>query len=214
MMPARIGTVKYQPRQTHRSAGHRWHHPAMLSLIPEHRRRLLDAMAQAVADKGYGAVTIADLAAQARVSKRSFYEHFSDKAACFIALYEVASEQSFKVLAGAIDPARDWHEQVEDALAAYLATLQRNPPLLSTLFIDIMALGEPGLAARRRSTQRFADFIAQLAGPGLAHAQAVAIVGGVHEWVLQAVEQRQIDALTTLAKPAARLVRAVIDAGD
>ena len=180
----------------------------------EHRRRLLDAMAQVVADKGYAAVTIADLAAAARVSKRSFYEHFNDKAACFIALYEAASGQGLKVLTGAIDPQRDWHLQVHDALQAYLVSLAANPPLLSTLFIDIMALGEDGLAARRRASQRFADFIVQLAGTGLAPAQAVAIVGGIHEWVLQAVERQQVDQLPTLAAPAARLVRAVIDATD
>jgi AcrR family transcriptional regulator len=183
----------------------------MLQPMPDHRRRLLDAMAEVVATKGYAAVTIADLAALARVSKRSFYEHFSDKQACFIALYEMASEQTFLVLAGAIDASRDWHEQVEDALTAYLDALARNPPLLSTLFIDIMALGPPGLAARRRTTQRFADFVGQVAGPGLAAHQAVAIVGGVHEWVLQAVEDGQVAQLGQLAQPAARLVRAVLD---
>jgi AcrR family transcriptional regulator len=178
---------------------------------PDHRRRLLDAMAQAVAEKGYAAVTIADLAAEARVSKRSFYEQFNDKADCFIALYETASLQSLRVLQEAIDPGQDWHDQVEQALAAYLASLQRNPALLATLFIDIMAIGPSGLAARRRSTERFADFIVQTAGHGLRRDQAVALVGGIHEWVLQAVERQQVAQLSALAAPGARLVRAVID---
>jgi len=39
----------------------------------------------------------------------------------------------------------------------------------------------------------------------------VAVFGGIHEWVLQAVEQQRIDGLPTLAAPGARLVRAVID---
>lgn len=176
-----------------------------------HRRRLLDAMAQAVAEKGYGAVTIADLAAEARVSKRSFYEQFRDKADCFIALYEMASLQSLKVLREAIDPRQDWHAQVEQALRAYLLALTKNPPLLSTLFIDIMAIGPSGLAARRRSTERFADFILGVVGNALQREQAVALVGGIHEWVLQAVEQQRVDGLPALAAPGARLVRAVID---
>src|SRR5690606_31573787 len=53
----------------------------------EHRRRLLDAMAVVVARKGYADATIADLAAEARVSRRTFYEHFQTKAQCLIALY-------------------------------------------------------------------------------------------------------------------------------
>lgn len=184
---------------------------AMAEVIPDHRHRLLEAMARSVAAKGYAAVTIADLAAEARVSKRSFYEHFSDKAGCFIALYEAASLNSLGVLREAIDVRRDWHAQVEQALAAYLAHLSCNPALLATLFVDIMALGAPGLAARRRSTQRFADFIDMVAGPALGREQAVAIVGGIHEWVLEAVESGRVDGLPALAAPGARLVRAVID---
>jgi AcrR family transcriptional regulator len=180
----------------------------------DHRRRLLDAMARAVATKGYAAVTIADLAAEARVSKRSFYEHFNDKADCLVALYEAASRQSLDVLRQAIDRRRDWHAQCEQALAAYFATLACNPPLLRTLFIEVFALGPPGLAARRRSTQRFADFIVEVVGPGLAPEQAVAIVGGIHEWVLQAVEQDRVAELPHYVGPAGRLIRAVVDHTD
>lgn len=169
-------------------------------------------MSHAVARQGYAAVTIADLAAAARVSKRSFYEQFSGKAECFAALYEAASLRAFQVLRDAIDPCHHWHDQVEKALAAYLDALARNPSLLSTLFIDIMALGPSGLAARRRSTDQLADLIMQLAGPSLDRDHAVAIIGGMHEWVLQAVERQQVDRLPALAPPAARLVRAVVSA--
>ncbi|MBI5258482.1 MAG: TetR/AcrR family transcriptional regulator [Burkholderiales bacterium] len=177
----------------------------------DHRRRLLDAMARTVASKGFAGVTIADLAAEARVSRRSFYEHFTDKSACLVALYEAASRQSLQVLREAIDPTQDWHAQVERALAAYFGLLACNPPLLRTLFIDIIALGPEGWAARRRATAQLADLIVQVVGPGLPSAQAVAIVGGIHEWVLEAVEQDRVDTLAALAAPAARLVRVVVD---
>ncbi|NRF68253.1 TetR/AcrR family transcriptional regulator [Aquincola sp. S2] len=179
--------------------------------LTDHRRRLLDAMAHAVAGKGYAAVTIADLAAEARVSKRSFYEHFADKAECLIALYEAASRQSLEVLRTAIDPHRDWHQQVEHSLKAYFETLACNPPLLRTLFIDIIALGPDGLAARRRTTQHIAELIVEVTGGSLPRAMAVAIVGAIHEWVLEAVEQDRVARLPELVGPAARLVRAVVD---
>lgn len=180
--------------------------------LPDSRRRLLDALAAVIATKGYAATTIADLAAEARMSKRSFYEHFDDKAQALVALYDTATRQSFEVLRRAIDPARAWQDQLDDALAAYFACLASNPVLLRTLFIEIMALGPPGLAARRRTTEAFAGFIAQVAGPTLPQAQAVAIVGGIHEWVLQAVEADAVATLPTLAAPAAQLVRAVVGA--
>ena len=178
----------------------------------ETRRRLLDALATIIATKGYAATTLADLAAEARVSKRSFYEQFSDKAEALLALYESATQQSFAVLRAAMDPARDWHGQLDQALRAYFETLASNPPLLRTLFVEIMALGPRGLAVRRQSAETFADFIVHVAGPSLPKPLALAIVGGIHEWVLQAVEADAVDGLPRLTAPAASLVRAVVDA--
>lgn len=189
----------------------------------EHRRRLLDAMSQVVADKGYAVATIADLAAEARVSRRTFYEHFSGKQECLIALYESASEQALGVLKTAIDPRRDWHTQVEQAMGAYLSVLAGNPALLSTVFIAILGLGPEGLAARRRANQRLAEFILQVvnapaAKPArkqpLALVYANAIVGAVHELILQAIEDDRAARLPELTATAARIARALIDGAE
>ena len=133
----------------------------------EHRQRLLDAMSLVVARKGYAETTIADIAAEARVSKRTFYEHFGNKAECLIALYLAASDQALAALRAAIDPARDWHEQVEDAVQAYLSTLACNPPLVRTLVLEILHLGAEGLKVRRRVNHDIARFIVDVVRPRL-----------------------------------------------
>jgi len=188
----------------------------------DHRRRLLDAMSHTVATKGYADTTIADLAAEARVSRRTFYEHFNDKAQCLIALYEAASAQALHVLRGAIDPQRDWHDQVEAALAAYLDTLAGNPKLLRTLFIEILGLGAAGLAARRRANRQIAQFIVDVVdGPGakppraqpLGEQLALGIVGAINELILQAIEEDRVERLAELTQTAARIARSVIDGG-
>src|SRR5687768_7180530 len=112
--------------------------------IHEHRHRLLEGMAHAVAAKGYADTTIADIVREASVSRRTFYEHFSTKAECLIALYQAASYNALKVLRGAIDPAREWPGQVERALAAYLGSMAQNPILMRTLFVEILGLGPAG----------------------------------------------------------------------
>lgn len=184
----------------------------------DHRRRLLDAMSHAVARKGYADTTIADLAAEARVSRRTFYEHFETKAECLIALYEAASEQALQVLRAAIDPQRDWHTQVEQAMGAYLSTLACNPVLLRTLFIAILGLGPEGLAARRRVNRQLADFIVEVVNCSpraepLPLAFAMGIVGAINELILEAIEQDRVADLPQLTHTAARLARAVIDGG-
>ena len=109
-------------------------------LESEHRHRLLEGMSHAVAAKGYAETTIADIVREAAVSRRTFYEHFQTKADCLIALYEAASHNALKVLRSAIDPARDWQTQVEQAMGAYLGCLAQNPVLMRTLFIEILGL--------------------------------------------------------------------------
>src|SRR5687767_6279952 len=52
------------------------------------RGRLLVAMSDVVGEKGYAAATVADVLAKAGVSRRTFYEHFADKEACFLAAYD------------------------------------------------------------------------------------------------------------------------------
>ena len=184
----------------------------------EHRHRLLEGMSHAVAAKGYADTTIADIVREAAVSRRTFYEQFQTKADCLIALYEAASHNALKVLRGAIDPRRDWQVQVEQAMAAYLGCLAQNPVLMRTLFVEILGLGEPGLAARRRANQEIADFMLLVinAGQGrrkgfnpLSENMATAVVGGINELVLQAIERGKVGDLHELEEPSSLLVRAV-----
>lgn len=194
--------------------------PEPSAAVSEHRHRLLEGMAHAVAAKGYAETTIADIVREASVSRRTFYEHFATKAECLIALYEAASRNALKVLRGAIDPAHGWQDQVEHALAAYLACMAQNPVLMRTLFVEILGLGPEGLAARRRVNQEIADFMLGVINgkPHTREARAVltaelamAVVGGINELVLQAIEQGRPHSLQELVAPASRLVRAVAE---
>lgn len=193
--------------------------PASVDEDPSgHRRRLLQGMARAVAQRGYTETTIADIVREANVSRRTFYEHYTDKADCLVALYEASTRTALQVLRDAIDPNSDWPAQVEAALRAYFQQLAVNPGLTRTLFVDIMNLGAPGLQARRRMFDALADFIVQTARPGkrsrarVPRDHALAIVGAINELVLERLESartgprtaRQLDDLAPLC---AQLVR-------
>lgn len=184
-----------------------------------YRSRLLEGMAHSVAAKGYADTTVADIVREAGVSKRSFYECFASKSECLIALYVVASHGAIKELKKAIDPARDWKTQIEHALGSYLACLASNPALLRTLFIEILGLGAAGLQVRRRINHELADFVVQVVHAGrqlapddAAHAAtlAMAVVGGINELVLQAIESGRGADLVGLTQPCSALVRAVL----
>ena len=70
----------------------------------EFRRRLLDGMATAIAERGFRESTIADVVRHARTSRRTFYEHFASKQDCFIALLREANAEMVRQIAAAGDP--------------------------------------------------------------------------------------------------------------
>ena len=190
--------------------------PAEPSDPAPHRTRLLEGIAQAVADKGYADTTIADIVREAGVSRRTFYEHFATKAECFIALYEAANRNTLAVLREAIGPGQDWKTQLDRALVAYLGSMAQNPALLRSLSIEILGLGAEGMAARRRVNDELCRFMLLVVNAGsgarkapLTHEMAVAVIGGINELVLQAIEQGDAGRLERLAGPAGELVRAV-----
>ena len=183
------------------------------ALVPnEHRGRLLQAMATVAAAQGLAATSIAAVVAEAGVSKRTFYEHFPDKDACFLELYRAASGSALRTLREAVQPERPWQDQVEHALGAYLAHLASGPQLIRMLFVEIHHLGPAGALVRREVMQQLADFMLETINAErevLTPTMAVAAVGGIQELVLQAIEQgeaAQLDRLTPSASAVVRLL--------
>src|ERR687893_606261 len=65
------------------------------------RGRILWALATCMAEKGYQATTIADIARAGRVSKTVVYAHFRDKEHCLLELYSRATDRVLETLQGA-----------------------------------------------------------------------------------------------------------------
>lgn len=190
----------------------------------DHRVRLMAGIALAITEKGYAATTIADVVRHARVSKRTFYEHFADKEACFLAAYSAASDGLLGVIAEAARGGGSFEERLEAAAHAYLSQLSAQPAATRTFLVEIQAAGPRGLELRRRVHQRFAGLIQALVEDArrergdlrpLTGPLATAIVGGIDELLLQAAEEGRAAELTELAGTATTLIRAVVTApGD
>lgn len=188
-------------------------HVAERGSAKDYRRRLMEGMAAAVAERGYADTTIADIVRHARVSRRTFYEQFASKEACLLALYVAASERVIRAIGEAVQAGADRETQIARATEAYLGRMQAHPVVTRTLFLEILAAGPAGLQVRREINQRYADQFRTLVeadGGRLSPELAAAAVGGINELVLQAVLDDRIDRLTELAAPAAQLLRAVL----
>jgi len=190
------------------------HPPGADNASNEHRARLLQAMANVAAAQGLAGTSIAAVVAEAGVSKRTFYEHFADKDACFLELYRAASASALRTLRDSVQSERPWQDQVEHALGAYLKHLSAGPQLIRMLFVEIHHLGAAGAQVRREVMQHLADFMRETINtqaPVLTPTMAMAAVGGIHELVLQAIERgeaAQLDRLTPSAGAVVRLLAA------
>ena len=116
------------------------------------RTRILEAVGRAVAEKGYAAATIEDIVRGAGVSKKTFYEHFSDKEDCFLAAYEAAADELFARVREAQAAPGSWLERTRAGISAYLRWLAAEPALARVFLIEVAAAGP--LAAERSEALR------------------------------------------------------------
>ena len=118
-------------------------------ILESQRERLLAALAQEVAAKGYRATTITDVVKLASVSTRDFYEHFDGKEACFLAAFEAVRDHLEGVLTEAAAREEDWPHQTIEALRAGLEFFAAEPDLARLCVVEPVS-ATPTIAIRFR----------------------------------------------------------------
>jgi len=161
------------------------------------RRRLLDALAASIAEKGYQNTTIADIVRGARTSRRTFYENFPSKEACYIALLTAANTTMVHQIAGSVDQAAPWATQVRQAIEAWIACAESEPAIMLSWIRDVPSLGPAARRLQRDMMETFVDMIQTLcdtaewraAGIGPVSRQlAIMLLGGLRELTASTVE--------------------------
>ena len=115
------------------------------------RARLLDAALRALDEAGYGAVTVGDVTARARVSRRTFYELFAGREECLLAALESVTERIARELAALDVENLPWRERTRAQLWAILSFLEREPALARACVVQALR-GGPRVLARRAET--------------------------------------------------------------
>ncbi len=110
------------------------------------RQRLLDALEVSISEDGYARTTVADIVRRARTSRRTFYEHFESREACFVALLTDANAEQVRQISAAVDSSVPWRSQVRQAVEAWISSGESRAPLMLSWIRDV-----PSLGARRSS---------------------------------------------------------------
>lgn len=145
-------------------------------------------MALEVSEKGYRAVTIADIVKRAGVARNTFYENFSSKEDCFISAQKYAMSTALEHVVAAAGEIDSWPQRVKAGLAAFLAYVAREPALARTCMVESLAAGPGSVEYYEESLQAFVSLFrlgrdVSPYGRELPETLEEALIGGVF-WIL------------------------------
>ena len=167
-----------------------------------HRRRtsLVDAAVEAFGTVGYRKASVESICSLAGVSKRYFYESFTDSEALLLASYERCADEIHTAMVDAVAAAGDdLSEQVRAALGGYFRAIDADQKRARITLLEILGVSPAVDQAWAEQTRRFAASVRALAAPALAESavpsaqqQVIAegIIGAITTtatlWLLQA----------------------------
>jgi AcrR family transcriptional regulator len=162
------------------------------------RQRLLDALEAAIAEDGYSRTTVAGIVRRARTSRRTFYEHFESREACFVALLSGANAAQVRHISASVDPHAPWQHQVRQAIEAWISTGESRSPLMISWIRDVPSLGDAARRLQREATENFIEMVRALgdtdkfraAGIGpVSRQRIIMLLGGLRELSAITVEE-------------------------
>jgi AcrR family transcriptional regulator len=196
------------------------HHLTREEVEASQRRRILLAMTEEVAVRGYAATSVAHITARAGVSRKSFYEQFTDKEDCYFAAFDAAGE----ILVGTalrsvtemgLDAAADPIAAFAASLEAFCDAIVTFPAAARTLMVEVYAVG-PSAMQRRAGTRNFListsmtplGFVDEHGQPTFV---AEALAAAISSLVTNRVAEDRIDEIPGLVEPIVAWVASQID---
>jgi AcrR family transcriptional regulator len=142
-------------RKTARPAGNRASDRDVASVGREkvseiQRGRILAAMTEVASERGAANVSVAHVVARSGVSRRTFYELFEDREACFLAAFDDTARQIAERVVPAYERETRWRERIRAALAELLDFLDEEPRAGRLCIVESLAAGPQALERRAR----------------------------------------------------------------
>ena len=138
-------------------------------------------MLASVGEQGYATTVVADVIAKAVASRKTFYEHFEDKQACFFAMSDEIVEEWVEQVADVCDSEVDWRNGIDAYVHALFALTLKSPPALRVIAAELTAAGPVGIERRERTLVRLAQPLRETLGDSSEAGELVArvIVGAI-----------------------------------
>lgn len=163
--------------------------PLPRDFIAQHQRaRIIAALVEEASEKGYRAVTVADIVKRAAIARNTFYENFSSKEDCFLAAQKFAMSSALERVVEAAGKIDSWPQRVEAGLQAFLRYVIEEPALARTCMVEALTAGPNSFHYYEESLQAFVSLFklgraVSPHGPDLPETLEEAIIGGLF-WIV------------------------------
>jgi AcrR family transcriptional regulator len=165
--------------------------------VARHQRaRLYGGMVESVYQRGYAATSVAHVIALAGVSRRAFYEQFSNKEDCFLSTYDALVAASRKRVLKAWLSERGWANRLYAACQLFLEGIASDPRGAYLVLVESLGIGPRGHERLQHTTTAFERVVATgfaLTPDGIALPPLAprAIVGGVRFVVIRRLREKR-----------------------
>lgn len=172
--------------------------------VARHQRaRIYGGMVESVYQRGYAATSVAHVIALAGVSRRAFYEQFSNKEDCFLATYDALVANLRKRMLRAWMSDRGWANRLYSACQALLADVAHDPRGAHLVLVESLSVGPKGHERMQVTNTTFERIVAtgfsltpdRIALPPLAPR---AIVGGVRLVIFRRIREGRAQELASM----------------
>ncbi len=137
---------------------------APLERVEQRRAQIVDAAVDVFGTVGYGAATVDHICARAGLSKRYFYESFTDREALLLACYERCADEIHSAMVSAVVGADDTIDaQLRAALTGYFGAIEADQRRARITLLEILGVSPTIDAAYAAQTERFASSVEVLA---------------------------------------------------
>jgi AcrR family transcriptional regulator len=158
------------------------------------RVRLLLALTEVCAESGVRGLTVSGVVDRAGVSRRTFYEIFTDCEGCLLAAVELAVERATRRVHTAPGQDTKWSERVRAGLIALLRFFDEEPATGRLLVVETLAAGPKVLELRSRAISQIVDLVDEQRRAGKVGAEASRMTAeGVVGAVLSVLHARLLE---------------------
>jgi AcrR family transcriptional regulator len=119
------------------------------------RRRLFGGLVAAVEERGYEDTRVADVLRISGVSRKAFYEHFANKAECFLAATESLIQPTIAAVRTSDQPAGE--QQAQQGFEAFVRLVASQPAAARLCFVELYAAGPETVAVADRALDAFGE---------------------------------------------------------